>query len=166
MFTFLLILAFVITFILVLWLFNEKRLGRGRGAVGAEDFACITIKFHLIPPIKLCNTIFLWFLSPVLIGDDWSPSAPISSPPTPHAINNDWSAKQPPPWTIQTFGGRSACCQVRPHLSDHIVFVRSLAEAPDAVISCDNVNIISYKSGSVTCHLGALTDQLVEWRGN
>ena len=84
-------------------------------------------------------------------------------PPTPHAINNDWSAKQqPPPWTIQTFGGRSACCQVRPHLSDHIVFVGSLAEAPDAVISSDNVNIISYKSGSVTCHLGALTDQLEE----
>ena len=165
MFTFLLILAFVITFVLVLWLFNEKRLGRGRGAVGAEDFACITIKFHLIPPIKLCNTIFLWFLSPVLMATT-DPPPHRSPPPTPHAINNDWSAKQPPPWTIQTFGGRSACCQVRPHLSDPIVFVRSLAEAPDAVISSDNVNIISYKSGSVTCHLGALTDQLVEWRGN
>lgn len=97
------------------------------------------------------------------------PSAPIPPkilpPPTPHAINNDWSAKQPPPWTIQTFGGRSACCQVRPHLSDHIVFVRSLAKAPDAVISSDNVNIISYKSDSVTCHLGALADQLEDWRG-
>ena len=85
---------------------------------------------------------------------------PSQNPPPPHAINNDWSAKQPPPWTIQTFGGRSACCQVHPHLSDHIVFVRSLAEAPDAVISSDNVNIISNKSGSVTCHLGALADQL------
>ena len=88
---------------------------------------------------------------------------PSQNPPPPsHAINNDWSAKQPPPWTIQTFGGRSACCQVHPHLSDHIVFVRSLAEAPDAVISSDNVNIISHKSDSVTCHLGALADQLEE----
>lgn len=160
MFTFLLILAFVITFVLVLWLFNEKRLGRGRGAVGTEDFACITkssaiqYSYDLSLPSSLATT-------------DSPPHRSLPKyPPTPHAINNDWSAKQPPPWTIQTFGGRSACCQVRPHLSDHIVFVRSLAEAPDAVISSDNVNIISNKSDSVTCHLGALADQLEVWRGN
>ena len=65
---------------------------------------------------------------------------------------------------IQTLRRRSTGFQVGPFVSNHIVLVRSLAEAQNAVISTDNNHFISYKSGSVTSYFGAFTSQLEKYR--